>query len=95
MENDQYSNKSVREEDDLHGRFGSLQPPASIPLLMVSSRTEKTFWKVTSAVPGPCHLSVVVCDILAGFAQANLPAVLTILVTHTSAYPDNPTDMLQ
>lgn len=95
MEDDQYSNNSVCQQDDLHGGFGSLQPPASIHLLMVNSRTEKVFWKVTSAVPYPCYLSVVICDILAGFAQVNLPAVLTILMTHTSAYPDYPIDMLQ
>lgn len=53
------------------------------------------FRKVTLSVPDRCYLSVVVCDIIAGFAQVNLPAVLTILMTHSSTYPDSSTGMLQ
>lgn len=52
-------------------------------------------WKVASPVPDPYYLSVVICDIIASFAQVNLPAVLTILMTLTSTCPDFPTGMLQ
>jgi len=45
MENDQYSNNSDCQEEDLHGAFGILQPSTSIALLIVSSRTENLFGK--------------------------------------------------